>query len=303
LVITAGAEETAICSYPDGVPEANTLKTLIAQKRTLLVAAVTAVVLLAVVATCALQQDTDPRRAAPPGTAATPADVPAPPVPPGLKTVSYTEFETGWPADPDKFKTTGITFGVHPLKPVALYDAVGGKARTMAAPEIARQVDLVMPVVDSRQGWYAVLVPSANRSIAWLPDKDLEKRPLRDHIVVYRSEHRLVWLRDDKPQKEWKVTLGLPQSPTPLGRSYVLGRSKLDGDVYAGVDVLALSSVPDDPNSVPTALRGAHTGIHTWYHDRNLGKNTSDGCIRLTKSGQELLLREIEPGTPVTILA
>ena len=83
---------------------------------------------------------------------------------------------------------------------------------------------------------------------------------------------------------------------------YVLGRSKLASPVYAGVDVLALSSIPDDPNSVPTGLRGAHTGIHTWKNDNNLGKNVSDGCIRLTKSGQQLLLREIEPGTPVTVL-
>jgi len=38
--------------------------------------------------------------------------------------------------------------------------------------------------------------------------------------------------------------------------------------VYADTDVLALGAVPDDPDSVPTALRGAHIGIHTWYHDR-----------------------------------
>jgi hypothetical protein len=228
--------------------------------------------------------------------------VPAGPVQPGLQTVVYDKFQTGWQADPEPGKTTGITFGVHPLKPVAMYDKVGGKARQMAAPTIATNVDLVMPVVLQKPGWFGVLVPSANRSIAWLPDKDLERRPLNDHIVVYRKQHKLVWLKDDKPQREWEITIGMSVSPTPLGRSYVLGRSKLASPVYAGVDVLALSSIPDDPNSVPTGLRGAHTGIHTWKHDKNLGKNTSDGCIRLTKSGQLLLLREVEPGTPVTVL-
>jgi lipoprotein-anchoring transpeptidase ErfK/SrfK len=52
---------------------------------------------------------------------------------------------------------------------------------------------------------------------------------------------------------------------------------------------------------VPTALRGAHIGIHTWYHDRELGKNTSDGCIRLTRSGQRELLANLRPGTPVIV--
>jgi hypothetical protein len=284
------------------VPEANALKTLIAQKRTLVLAGVAALVLVAVLATIALSgggdEPTSARGAAPPVEEV----VPAGPVPPGLQTVVYDKFQTGWAADPEPAKTTGITFGVHPLKPVAMYDKVGGKARQMAAPTIATNVDLVMPVVEEKPGWFGVLVPSANRSIAWLPDKDLEKRPLNDHIVVYRKQHKLVWLKNDKPQREWEVTLGMTQSPTPLGRSYVLGQSKLDGDVYAGVNVLALSSIPDDPNSVPTGLRGAHTGIHTWKNDNNLGKDVSDGCIRLTKSGQLLLLRELEPGTPVTVL-
>ncbi|HEV7824872.1 MAG TPA: L,D-transpeptidase [Mycobacteriales bacterium] len=281
--------------------EANTLKSVISQKRTLLIGAVAAVVLLALLAVWALtgSDDANPGK---PGASAGDSVVPAPAVPPGLKTVSYTEFQSGWPADPDPTKIDGITEGVHPLKTVALYDAVGGKARTKAAPEIARGVDLVMPVIDEKSGWVAVIVPSTNRSVAWIPDKDLERRPLRDHIVIERKAHKLTWYTDDKPQKSWEVTLGTAATPTPLGRSYVLGRSKLPGAVYAGVDVLALSSVPDDPSSVPAGLRGAHTGIHTWHNDNNLGKDVSDGCIRLTKSGHELLLKEIEPGTPVTIL-
>ncbi|HEV7756118.1 MAG TPA: L,D-transpeptidase family protein [Mycobacteriales bacterium] len=285
------------------MPEADDLKTQIVQKRKLLIAVAAAIVLVAVLATIALRGGGD--EAKQPSAASGPsveAVVPAGPVPPGLQTVVYDKFQTGWSADPEPAKTTGITFGVHPLTPVAMYDKVGGKARQMAAPTIATNVDLVMPVVEEKPGWFGVLVPSANRSIAWLPDKNLEKRPLNDHIVVYRKQHKLVWLKNDKPQREWEVTLGMSQSPTPLGRSYVLGQSELKDSVYAGVRILALSSIPDDPNSVPTALRGAHTGIHTWHTDANLGKNTSDGCIRLTKSGQQLLLRELEPGTPVTVL-
>jgi hypothetical protein len=284
------------------VPEANDPNPQNVQTRKLIIGAVIALLVIVVVATIALTGGGDEPKSTPRAAAPADAVVPAGPVPPGLQTVVYDKFQTGWQADPDPMKTTGITFGVHPLKPVAMYDKVGGKARQMAAPTIATNVDLVMPVVEQKPGWFGVLVPSANRSIAWLPDANLERRPLNDHIVVYRKQHKLVWLKNDKPQREWEVTLGASQSPTPLGRSYVLGRSALVGSVYAGTDVLALSSIPDDPNSVPTGLRGAHTGIHTWHSDENLGKNVSDGCIRLTKSGQQLLLRELEPGTPVTVL-
>ena len=283
--------------------EANEQNIPNAQKRKLVIAGSAAVVVvLAIVATLALTGGDD--KSTKPGTAAGSDIVPAPAVPPGLQTVVYDKFQSGFPADPEQSKTTGITEGVHPLKTVALYDAVGGKARSMAAPTIATNVDLVMPVVDKKSGWVAVLVPSANRQVAWIPDQvgTLEHRPLNDHIVVYRKQHKLVWLKNDKPQREWEVSLGAPNTPTPLGRSYVLGRSALVGSVYAGEDVLALSSVPDDPTSVNPGLRGAHTGIHTWHTDANLGRDVTDGCIRLTKSGHQLLLREIEPGTPVTVL-
>jgi lipoprotein-anchoring transpeptidase ErfK/SrfK len=53
---------------------------------------------------------------------------------------------------------------------------------------------------------------------------------------------------------------------------------------------------------VPAGLRGAHIGIHTWYHDGELGQQTTNGCIRLTASGQRLLLDETRPGTPVVVV-
>jgi lipoprotein-anchoring transpeptidase ErfK/SrfK len=160
-----------------------------------------------------------------------------------------------------------------------------------------------MPVVQRRQGWTAVLLPSANRTMAWLPPGDgWTTVPLRDQLVVYRGSHELRWLRDGALLRSWPVTLGSPQSPTPLGRTFILGRSALPGAVYAGTDVFALGAVPDDPGSVPTSLRGAHIGVHTWYNDLTLGKDVSDGCIRLTKTGQQLLLQELAPGTEVVVL-
>ncbi|MGH3545290.1 MAG: L,D-transpeptidase, partial [Mycobacteriales bacterium] len=136
-----------------------------------------------------------------------------------------------------------------------------------------------MPIVEVSSGWVSVILPSANRSVAWVPPGSWTTVALQDQLVVARDSHQLIWLRDGKLITSWKVSLGLPSSPTPLGRTFVLGRSALRGKVYAGTDVLALGAIPDDPTSVPTGLRGAHIGIHTWYHDRELGKNTTDGCI------------------------
>jgi lipoprotein-anchoring transpeptidase ErfK/SrfK len=98
------------------------------------------------------------------------------------------------------------------------------------------------------------------------------------------------------------VTLGAKSTPTPLGRTFILGRSRLPGFVYADTDVFALGAVPDNPHAVPLGLRGAHIGIHTWHHDGELGRNTTDGCIRMTRKGHRTLLAHVPPGTPVVVV-
>jgi lipoprotein-anchoring transpeptidase ErfK/SrfK len=72
--------------------------------------------------------------------------------------------------------------------------------------------------------------------------------------------------------------------------------------VYGGLDALVLGSVPEDRRSLSPALRGAHTGIHSWYRTGVFGRHVSNGCIRVPKPGQRALLRDIDPGTAVIVL-
>jgi hypothetical protein len=227
--------------------------------------------------------------------------LPAAPPPAGLPVVDYGAAPGGFPADPQPLSTEPLVEGLHPARTVAAYDAPGGQPRALLAPTISG-VQVTMPIVQRRAGWVAVLLPSANRTIAWVPPGGWTSVMLRDRLVVERASHTLTWYRGDVTQQSWSVTLGTDATPTPLGRTFVLGRSTLAGAVYAGTDVFALAAVPDEPGAVPTGLRGAHIGLHTWYNDWTLGKNATDGCIRLTRTGQQLLLQEIAPGTPVIVV-
>lgn len=238
-----------------------------------------------------------------PGTAQSAVEptLPAVTAPGDLPVIDYGPPPAGFPADPTPLSTVRPREGLHPTRRVAAYDAPGGRPLAFLAPTIAG-VPLTMPIVDRRAGWAAVLLPSANRKVAWVPPGPWTTVPLRDHLVVVRSTHRLLWLRDDELVRSWPVSLGHRSTPTPLGRTFVLGRSSLPGSVYADTDVFALGAVPDSPHAVPPGLRGAHIGLHTWYHDRELGNNTTDGCIRLTRTGQRQLLAELPPGTAVVVL-
>ncbi|GII23450.1 L,D-transpeptidase family protein [Planosporangium mesophilum] len=266
-----------------------------------------ALVALAVCAGCARP----PAKWAAADPAARPAPVASPSaeaVPPAvepaadLPVITYDRAPAGFPADPEPLSTAALREGVHPTRTIAAYDAPGGQPRAFLAPTISG-VEVTMPVVQRRSGWTAVLLPSANRTIAWIPPGDgWTTVPLRDQIVVYRSSHELRWHRDGALVRSWPVTLGTPKTPTPLGRTFILGRSTLPGAVYAGTDVFALGAVPDEPDAVPAGLRGAHIGLHTWYNDQTLGADTTDGCIRLTRTGQQLLLQELVPGTEILVL-
>lgn len=227
--------------------------------------------------------------------------IPAAPAPADLPVIDYGPPPTGFPPDPAPLDAARLTEGLHPAALVAAYDAPGGRPRAFLAPTLS-DVPLVMPIVARRANWVAVLLPSVNRRVGWVPDGGWRALPLRDQLLVERRTHRLTWLRDGHPVDSWPVTLGLPSTPTPLGRTFILGRSTLPGEVYGDTDVFALGAVPDDPDAVPAGLRGAHIGLHTWHHDGELGRNTTDGCIRVTRSAQRRLLAELAPGTPLVVV-
>ena len=223
------------------------------------------------------------------------------PPPANLPVVDYAAAPGGFPADPAPMSTERLREGLRPTAKIGAYDAPGGRPRAFLTPNLAG-VPLTVPIVERRSGWAAVLLPSANRTLAWVPPGNWTTVPLRDQLIVERKTYRLTWLRDDKPVQTWKTSLGTKATPTPLGRTFVLGRSTLIGRVYADTDVFALGSVPDDPDAVPSGLRGAHIGLHTWHNDDDLGADVTDGCIRITRSGQRKLLDEIIPGTGLLVV-
>ncbi|RZU54083.1 L,D-transpeptidase-like protein [Krasilnikovia cinnamomea] len=227
--------------------------------------------------------------------------LPARAAPADLPVIDYRSVPGGFPPDPTPQSTAALTEGLRPRARLAVYDAPGGRPRAFLPPSISG-VPVTVPILMRRGGWVAVLLPSINRTMGWLPAGRWAVQPLRDHLILRRRTHELTWLRDGALVARWTVTTGSPATPTPLGRSFVLGRSTPGGAVYGGLDALVLGSVPDDRHAVPPALRGAHTGIHSWHRGGSFGKSVSNGCIRVPKSGQRRLLSAIAPGTPVSVV-
>jgi hypothetical protein len=223
--------------------------------------------------------------------------------PEDLPVISYTKVPGGFPADQASASTTPLTEGVRPNDRVAVYDSPGGRPRAYLPAEISG-VDVTVPVVGRDQGWTAVLLPSVDRTIGWLaPGHDFSTARLHDQLILKRGDHELTWLRDGVQKGSWTVATGASQTPTPLGRTFVLGRTVTDGDEYAGLDALVLGAVPEQKEALAPGLQDGHTAIHSWYHSSVFGHDISNGCIRVPKTGQKELLDEIPSGTSVSIVA
>ncbi len=241
--------------------------------------------------------------AAPPSAAAPPPPAPprAAPAPRDLPKIVYSRTPRGFPADPAPASLVAVTEGLHPERKLAVYDAPGGRPRAFL-PRSISGLSVVVPIVARRTGWVAVLLPSANRRIGWLPETGWSPRPLRDQLLVRRAKHELTWLRDGRPRATWRVSVGSASTPTPLGRTFVLGRTGTRGSVYAGLDALVLGAVPEDRAALAPGLRDAHTGIHGWTRSSAFGRSVSNGCVRLPPKAQRTLLRQVGPGTVVHIV-
>ena len=226
---------------------------------------------------------------------------PAKPAPDGLPAFSYFKAPRGFPADSTPLSTTAVTEGLRLTTGRVVYDKPGGTPRAVL-PAVLSGLPVTVPVVERRTGWVAVLLPTTNRRVGWLTEAGSAPVRLRDQLVLRRRTHELTWLRDGVRRGGWTVTTGAPATATPLGRTFVLGRVVPEGRVYAGLDALALGSIPDDPDSLPASLQAGHTALHGWYQPSAFGRSISNGCIRVPKKGQRALLKNIAIGTVVTVI-
>ena len=224
------------------------------------------------------------------------------PAPDGLPKIDYWTAPRGFPADPAPGSLTPVAEGLHPRRKLPVYDAPGGRPRAVLPPSISG-LPVTVPIVGRRAGWVAVLLPSVNRRIGWLPTTGWAPRPLRDQLVLDESAHELTWLRDGRRRAAWTVAVGSARTPTPLGRTFVLGRTGTVGSVYAGLDALVLGAVPENRDALAPGLRDGHTGIHAWAHPSAFGHSVSNGCLRLPPAAQRALLEHVGPGTTVHVVA
>lgn len=108
-------------------------------------------------------------------------------------------------------------------------------------------------------------------------------------IIVDTSQHTLSLYIDDELYNTYPIAVGKPSTPTPKGSFKIANKSTNPGGPY-GARWLGLSAY------------GGHYGIHGTNNPDSIGKDISNGCIRLQNEDVIELYNLISIGTTVEII-
>jgi len=185
---------------------------------------------------------------------------------------------------------------VHPRAEAALYSAPDADAFGKIAP--TQFGPTWLPVVEQTDGWVRVLLPSKpNRSTGWLQDADLDRATSSYLIRVHTSSRTLELFLNNKSLGSWKAGVGAKNTPTPPGRTFLLG-SIIDHKRSASPIVLPLGA---HSPTLDTFGGGPGTvAIHGWPNPHVFGAAISAGCIRVPRTALAHL-QKVPLGTLVLI--
>lgn len=211
--------------------------------------------------------------------------------------------------------------------PVApLYSIATAKVRSVeiynspVQPEPARSLDnpqpsgaspgmtfpLRMLVVEDRGDWLKVMLPiRPNGSSGWIRRSVVDLETTDYHAVVELGEHRItVWKGNDVFLQEPVGVGASGRTPTTQGLFYTTELYSVLPSQQGGYGpyAFALSGFSEVLYSFGDGGTGV-LGLHGTGDPSGLGKDVSNGCIRMSNTGITKLAQTLPLGTPVEIKA
>ncbi|ASR38395.1 hypothetical protein BAY61_29160 [Prauserella marina] len=189
---------------------------------------------------------------------------------------------------------------LHPKKDLVVYNEAGGEP-IAKLPTTQVGSPTWVPVIAEKGEWAEILLPTRpNAASGWIHTGTDEVEAAQNDFVVNidRDDFQLEITKNGESIGSWTIGTGKKEYPTPKGRAYIIASIEETVNDYSPI-VLPLSFHSD---SHETFGGGPGTvGIHTWPDDSFVGKETSDGCIRVTKEALDELVK-LPLGTIVNIV-
>jgi lipoprotein-anchoring transpeptidase ErfK/SrfK len=185
-----------------------------------------------------------------------------------------------------------------------VFDAPNGTkvVTTLSARTDYRQPRTLL-VTEQQPGWLKTLLPiRPNGSSGWVRDTDVTLSESPYKIKVDLSDHHLWMWKDGEQVLDTPVVIGRPSTPTPLGIFYITDPVDLRANPNTAYGAYAIglsgfSEVLFEFNGGPGQI-----AIHGTPTPQDVGKDLSNGCVRMPND-MILEIAKVAPlGTPVEIV-
>ncbi len=187
---------------------------------------------------------------------------------------------------------------------VDIYSSPGAAERTreLANPQPSG-APLVMLVREQRPDWVRVLLPiRPNGSSGWVKRDQVGIASTDYYIVIGLRAHRITVFNRSSVVLDERIGLGAGGTPTPTGLFFIKellqppNPSGPYGPYAYGLSAFSevLFSFGGGPGTV---------GVHGTNDPSSLGRNVSNGCIRMSNAGVTKLAKMLPLGVPVQITA
>jgi lipoprotein-anchoring transpeptidase ErfK/SrfK len=190
------------------------------------------------------------------------------------------------------------------IKEVPIFDSPDDHgARKVLHNPTFEGVPLVFGALEQQGEWLHVKLPERpNGSTGWVRMSDVKLRTVPHRILVELSKHRLSLWRGDQMLMESPVGVGTSRTPTPMGSFYV--DVSVPFKNTRGPYGAYMLSVAGFSNVHLTFAGGrGQIAIHGTNNLASVGKDSSNGCLRLPND-VVLRVKDLAPtGTPVEIVA
>jgi hypothetical protein len=163
---------------------------------------------------------------------------------------------------------------------------------------------LEYPVLAIREvdgvSWLRVRLPiRPNGSTAWVRADQVRWGTVNERIVVDLSSHTLRYFRNGRLRTTLTVAVGAPETPTPPGSYFVWAQVSYDNpNGPYGAYALGLSGFSRVLLDWPG---GGRLAIHGTSDPSDIGRDVSNGCVRVLNADLLAALQGVPLGTPVLI--
>jgi len=155
---------------------------------------------------------------------------------------------------------------------------------------------------DEATGRLKVIIPiRPNQSTAWIDAASVTTLPIARRFVVDISDRQLTVYDGLKVVFRESVAVGAPNTPTPEGSFYIdFSMFPAPFPEYEN-GMISLAAFSEVLLSFGGGI--GQLAIHGWSDPSAMGRNVSNGCIRVTPDLIDRLVPLVGPGTPVDIIA